>query len=309
MKEKPRSRLGRGISSLMSVSEERVAESFAEEVPRDKEMTPAVSDIAGTQEIPLDHISPNPHQPRRTFDSIALNQLAESLKSSGLIQPIILRRVGETYQLIAGERRLRAAKLAGFSTIPAIVRDVDSLTQAQMALIENVQREDLNPLDRASAYRVLIDQLGLTQAELAIRLGEERSGIANYLRLLDLAEPIQEAVREGKLSLGHAKLLAGIADLQHQQGLADLTIAQDLSVRNLERLIQNAQEPPTLSTAATPAAAPSAHIADLEKSITRQLGMRAQVRSGGKGRGRLVIHYGSLDQFDQLLSRLNVSVD
>jgi ParB family chromosome partitioning protein len=160
-------------------------------------------------------------------------------------------------------------------------------------------------LDRASAYRTLMDQLGLTQAELAGRLGEDRSSIANHLRLLDLAEPVREYIRTGRLSLGHGKLLAGIADVLEQQRLAELVITQELSVRNLERLIQT----PTTRAEPRAAAVPSAYIADLEKNISRQLGMRVQVRSGAKGKGRLVIHYGSLDQFDQLVSKLGVSVE
>jgi ParB family chromosome partitioning protein len=224
-----------------------------------------------------------------------------------LIQPIIVRTVEGGYQLIAGERRLRAAKLAGLSTIPAIVRDVDGLTQAQMALVENIQREDLNPLDRAGAYRTLMDQLGLTQAELASRLGEDRSSVANHLRLLDLTEVVREHLRAGRISLGHAKLLAGVADVLEQQRLADLVVAQELSVRNLERAIQSPTIPPLVKS---PATAGSAYITELEKSISRQLGMRVQVRpSGGKGKGRLVIHYGSLDQFDHLVARLGVSIE
>jgi ParB family transcriptional regulator, chromosome partitioning protein len=177
-----------------------------------------------------------------------------------------------------------------------------------MALVENIQREDLNPLERAQGYRILIDQLGLTQAELAGRLGEERSGIANYLRLLELPEPVRNLIRDGKLSLGHAKLLAGVADILEQQRLAAVVVAQDLSVRNLERLLQTpASDTPPLA-ARKPAASP-AHLADLEKSLARQLGMRVQVRSSSKGRGRLVLHYSSLDQFDELLAKLGLKTD
>jgi ParB family chromosome partitioning protein len=262
-------------------------------------------------ELSLDVIHPNPHQPRRHFDDAQLAELAASMKSNGVIQPIIVRHmadtstgsVPDTYQLIAGERRFRAAKLAGLITIPAIIRDVDSFTQAQLALVENIQREDLNPLDRAQGYRTLLDQLGLTQAELATRLGEDRSSIANFLRLLDLAAPVQEHVRVGRLSTGHAKLLAGIQDASEQERLANVCVAQDLSVRNLERLLAGQ---PAVPAAPTKVSGTAAHILDLEKSIARQLGMRVQIRSTKKGKGRLVIHYGSLDQFDDLLGRLGV---
>jgi ParB family chromosome partitioning protein len=240
------------------------------------------------------------------MNEASIAELAASLKSTGLVQPIIVRQHNGGYQLIAGERRLRAAKLAGLKTLPAIVREVDNFTQAQMALVENIQREDLNPIDRAQSYRALMDQLGLTQAELASRLGEDRSSIANFLRLLDLPEPARELIRDGKLSLGHAKILAGIDDILEQQRLAELVVAQELSVRNLERLVQNgdaAGPPPRREPNSTP------HLQDLEKSIARQLGMRVQVRSAGKGKGRLVIHYASLDQFDELLSRMGVRTD
>jgi ParB family chromosome partitioning protein len=310
MSAKTRSRLGRGLNSLMAMSDESAVPE-KQKLPgsvekKTSEEEPVLPQEQSFLEVPIDRISPNPHQPRRDFDQALLGQLAESLKSSGLIQPIIVRPMEDGYQLIAGERRLRAAKLAGLTVIPVLVRQVDSFTQAQLALIENIQREDLNPMDRAGAYQMLLDQLGLTQAELAGRLGEDRSSIANHLRLLDLDPVVQEIVRAGKLSLGHAKLLAGVEDPLRQQRLAELAIAQDLSVRNLERLVQSPEEKPNI----TPSTLPSAHIVDLEKSISRQLGMRVQVRrSGKKGRGRLVIHYGSLDQFDQLIAKLGIETE
>jgi ParB family chromosome partitioning protein len=269
--------------------------------------TPPGIAVGAPSEIPVDQIVPNPHQPRRAMDGTSLAALAASLKSTGLIQPIVVRKVENGYQLIAGERRLRAAKLAALPTIPAIIREVDSFTQAQMALVENVQREDLNPIDRAQAYRALMSQLGLTQQELAQRTGEDRTQIAHHLRLLELAEPVRELVRAGKLSLGHAKLLAGIDDPNRQQTLAEMVVAQELSVRNLERLLSDA--PDTPDTAPRTSRPLSAHLADLEKTIARQLGMRVQVKGGGKGKGRLVVHYASLDQFDDLLQRMGVRTD
>jgi ParB family chromosome partitioning protein len=260
--------------------------------------------------IPVDAITPNPHQPRRVFEDATLERLAASMKSSGVIQPILLKAVpGKpgSYELIAGERRWRAARIAGLAALPAVVRDdVDSYSQAQLALVENIQREDLNPIDRASAYRGLMTQLGLTQSELASRLGEDRSGIANYLRLLDLSGPVQTLIREGKITLGHAKVLAGVNDVLEQTRLANLAAEQQLSVRNLERMIQTKSAP-----AAVPSAAgKSAHLVDLEKSLARQLGMRVQVKSGAKrGKGRLIIHYADLDQFDQLLAKMGLKAE
>ncbi len=299
------SRLGRGLSSLMSVSE----------LPVEAEVVSTEAQIAPPEAVPTgeplllspSQIVPNPHQPRRTMNEASIAELAASLKSNGVIQPIVVRKVGDGYQLIAGERRWRAAKLAGLTEIPVFVKDVDAFTQAQMALVENIQREDLNPIERAQGYRMLMDQLGLTQAELAGRLGEERSTIANYVRLLDLAEPVRIAIREGLLSLGHAKLLAGVPDILEQQRLGDLVQSQGLSVRNLERLLQAG---PTAPVHAKVAANSPAYAQELEKSLSRQLGLRVQLRTGAKkGKGRLILHYASLDQFDELMGRLGIKVD
>jgi ParB family chromosome partitioning protein len=259
-------------------------------------------------ELPIDAISVNPHQPRRQMNETSLAELAASLKSTGLIQPIVVRRADDGYQLIAGERRWRAARLAGLQTIPAIIRRVDEFAQAQMALIENVQRENLNPIDRATAYRALISQLGLTQAELAQRLGEDRSSIANYLRLLDLTDSVQKSVVDGRLSLGHAKVLASVPDMLEQDRLAQLVVSQELSVRNLERLLQD-QKPADAPTS-TPSNG-SAHLMDLEKNLSRQLGIRVQIRAAGrsKTKGRLICHFANLDQFDDLMARLGLSTE
>jgi len=308
--QKNKPRLGRGLSSLISISELPVE---AEVTPKPTTpashppTTPSSHPPTSPTELPLSQVHPNPHQPRRSFDENSLAELAASIKSTGLIQPILVRKVGQQYQLIAGERRLRAAKLAGLAAIPAIIRDVDTVIQAQMALIENIQREDLNPIDRAQGYRVLIDQLGLTQAELAGRLGEDRSSIANFLRLLDLSESVKTMVRDGRLSLGHAKLIAGISDTLEQERLANLVILQGLSVRNLERAIKDGPKPDAKKP---PLSGPAAHLQDLEKNISRQLGLRVQLRAAAKkGKGRLIIHYASLDQFDELLTRLKVSTE
>jgi ParB family chromosome partitioning protein len=194
--------------------------------------------------------------------------------------------------------------------IPAIVRDVDRFTQAQMALVENIQREDLNPMDRARAYQALMSQLGLTQSELAGRLGEERSGIANYLRLLELAPPVQAMVADGSISVGHAKVLAGVSDRAEQERYAQLVLAQGLSVRNLERAVESTNIPPAAATPPPPATGSAAHLPDLEQALTRQLGLRVQVRAGRiKGRGRLILHYATLDEFDDLMKRMGVRID
>lgn len=311
---KAKPRLGRGLSALISVTTPQPAppQSHAD-APDPKPAaavppTPAVPEGTPAQ-LPIGLISPNPHQPRRVFKDATLAELAASLKAAGLIQPIVVRKVDGKYQLIAGERRLRAARLAGFTHVPAIVRDVDALTQAQLALIENIQREDLNPIDRALGYHSLMKDLGLTQAELALRMGEERSGIANYLRLLELAEPVREMLRDGKLSMGHAKILAGVPDILEQQRLATLIVNQDLSVRNLERLMSQPAVVPASPQVEVPVAT-TAHMRELEKSLSRQIGLRVQVRaSAQKGKGKVVIHYSNLDQFDEFCDRLGVDIE
>lgn len=307
-----KSRLGRGLSSLMNVSTPPAADAE----PSDKagtagtEATQALPSGVRVLELSVDQISVNPHQPRRRFDERALQELADSLKSTGLIQPIVARGTSEGgFELIAGERRWRAARLAGLTTLPVIVRSVDPIMQAQMALVENIHREDLNPIERATAYKALLDNLGLTQAELAGRLGEDRTVVSHFLRLLDLSPPVQDMVADGRLSLGHAKILAGVSDPSEQKRLAELAVIQGLNIRNLERLVSAPPAaPPPPPEPAAPAA--SAHLADLEKSLSRQLGMRVQVQpSRRKGKGRLVLHFATLDQFDDLMSRLGVQSD
>lgn len=264
--------------------------------------------LGGPAELPVEQIRPNPHQPRRQFNEASLAALADSMKAAGVIQPVVVRQVGDGYELIAGERRLRAAKRAGLATIPALVRETDAITQAQLALIENIQREDLNPIDRAEGYRVLIEQLGLTQSELAVRLGEDRSTISNFLRLLELHDDVRRLIHDGRLTVGHAKVLMTLANPEDQARLADLAVKQELSVRNLERIVSRG--PSAVPARPTPPTR-SAHIQDLEKSLARELGMRVNVRAHprSKGKGKLVIHYASLDQFDTLLSRLGVNVE
>ena len=296
-------RLGRGLNALLSVSD-MSDDSISPEAPSG--LLPSITaphDGLRILEVSVDRIHANPSQPRKEFDESSLLELAASLKTNGVIQPIILRQVGNDFELIAGERRLRAAKLAGFLTIPSIVKEVDGLTQAQMALVENIQREDLNAIDRAQAYRMLLEQLGLSHAELATRLGEDRSIISNHLRLLELAMPVRELLRKRQISLGHAKVLAGVADILEQERLGKLTVEQELSVRSLERLVQ--ANPLPIKGKAAPR---SAHIKGLEQSISRQLGMKVNVRAKTTGKGKLIIDYSSLDQFDELMGRMGVRI-
>ncbi len=325
-----KSRLGRGLASLIRVDlpEEAVqppipaVAAVAVDAPggaaREKRKAPAAETAPVVQDptrpqlhlIPLGKVLANPHQPRKVFDAVALAELAESIRANGLIQPITVRRAGDSYELIAGERRTRAARLLGLKDVLAVVVTADSHTQAQQALVENIQRQDLNPMDRATGYAALIEELGLTQEQLAIRTGEQRSTVANYLRLLDLCEPAKEYVRAGKLTLGHAKVLAGVADVLAQSRLAEMAVKQELSVRNLERVIKLPVGGAAAKAGSKPLAAGQAHYAELEQTFTRQLGTRVEIRPSmtGRGRGRIVLHYGSLEEFDNLAERLAVEL-
>lgn len=306
-----KSRLGRGLSSLMNLGGGPVEVDISHAAPSAKADAPSAESSApplGVRvlDVPLEQITVNPHQPRRRFDEQSLKELADSLRTTGVIQPVVARGTSDSnYELIAGERRWRAAKLAGLRTLPVIVRSVDPVMQAQMALVENLQREDLNPIDRAHAYRTLLDNLGLTQAELADRLGEDRTVIGHHLRLLEFAPAVQEMIADGRLSVSHAKVLAGVSDPAQQTKLAELAVSQGLNIRNLERLTL---PPPPPKLAEKSPAAISAHLQDLEKSLSRHLGMRVQVKaSSNRKKGRLILHYASLDQFDDLMSRLGLS--
>ena len=301
-----RSRLGRGLSSLMQVNS---TSNSANDAPPSPAAAEAALPRSGLRDVSVDNVATNPHQPRKHINPTALAELADSIKTNGVIQPIVvIARPGGTYELVAGERRLRAAKQAGLTHIPAVVRDVEAHEQAQMALVENVQREDLNPMDRAEAYRSLQKFLGLTQTELAERTGEDRSKVANHLRLLELAEGVQKVIRMGGLPLGHAKVLAGVEDHAEQTRLAELVIRQSLSVRNLERLVAREPQPPT-PTQKQPDAGRAVYLKQLADNVSRSLGMSCDLSPTGKSGGKLTVHFKSLDQFDRLMEQLGIELE
>jgi len=296
-------RLGRGLDSLLAPTQ--LSDEAASPHPAAERM---VADVAADEtervaEIGLDRIDPNPNQPRRTWDERALLELADSIRTNGLIQPVILRPAGARYQLIAGERRLRAARLAGRVAVPAIVRQASDEQALEWALIENVHRADLNPIERAQAYRHYLRTFSLTQDEAARRLGEDRATLANYVRLLELDEEMQNAVANGRLSMGHARALLGVRELAQRHALAAKAMLDRLSVRDIEREVQAllARLP------AKPAPAPvNANVRDLEQELTRALGTKVIIQTTGrKGqRGRIIIEFYSLDDFDRIRERL-----
>jgi ParB family chromosome partitioning protein len=277
--------LGRGLDALLGASE-----------------APSAGDALTTLAVEL--LQPGRYQPRTRMDPETLAELAASIRAQGVMQPILVRPVdGGRYEIVAGERRWRAARMAGLTDVPALVRDVPDRHALAIALIENLQREDLNPLEEASGVKRLIDEFGMTHAEAAEGLGRSRAAITNALRLLELAPPVQELLREGKLDMGHARALLALPPLR-QIDLAREIVAKQLSVRQVEHKVA--------ATNARPAARARTRtdrdVARLEEEWSERLGTTVRIQAGAKpGSGRLVVHYSTLDQLDALLRKLGQS--
>jgi ParB family chromosome partitioning protein len=307
-KEKPK-HLGRGLQSLLGpitsghVEIKSVPPSPAAAVnfPPDKELQNSL------YQIDIEHITENPFQPRAKWDEQELSDLAESIKKNGVIQPIIVRRRDNKYQLIAGERRFRAAKMASLKTIPAIVRSATDEQLLELALVENIHRSDLNPIERAKAYQKYIKTFSLTQAETASRLGEDRSVVANYLRLLDLPTEIKQMLIDGQLSTGHARAILALPTDELRRKLANRAMAGRLSVREVERLVrrylttkEESQKQPKTK---------SAHLMELQRQLSKELGTKVSINTRKNGqRGKITIEFYSLDDFDRITERLGISV-
>lgn len=305
-KNKPR-RLGRGLDSLIQSS------------PSDSDSTNADAASVNHEpmEIPLEDISPNPYQPRTEFDPGHLKELADSISAEGVLQPLIVTDSDDVtaglkkpYVLIAGERRLRAAGQAGLKTVPCILKQADERKLVEWAMIENIQREDLNPIERARGYRSYMDRFSLTQAQAAETLGQPRATVANFLRLLDLPEDIQQLIADELLSTGHAKVLAGLAgNPDRQLLLARRTVAEGLSVRKLEQLVSaKPQAEPSDSPPRTAQHKP-AYVRDIEQQLTETIGTKVSILPGrAKHTGRIVVEYYSLDDFDRIANSLGLEV-
>ncbi|MFP4139101.1 MAG: ParB/RepB/Spo0J family partition protein [Planctomycetota bacterium] len=318
-----KARLGRGLSSLIvsSTSPESEEGQFEpDDSPSEAQTPPAASepseasataDAKGSPaEIPAEDISPNPYQPRRQFPEAELAELRESIRQQGILQPLIVSPAtgqSETpYVLVAGERRLRAAKAAGLETVPCIIRDADSRQMAEWALIENLQRSDLDPIERAEGYQHYIDRFALSTAEAAERLGQARSTVANHLRLLELCDDVRRLISQGMLTFGHAKVLAGVRDPELQMLLAKRVVAKGLSVRALEEALQQAQGENSAKekSSAGPQSKPP-YVRDLEEKLTHTVGTRVAILPGrAKHTGRIVVEYYSLDDFDRIAESL-----
>jgi ParB family chromosome partitioning protein len=288
----PRRGLGRGLSSLLG------------EVTAEQPLAPGAVRSAGIQMVSVAAIEPNPDQPRRHFDDAALDELAASIGARGLIQPIVVRphpRSGG-YQIIAGERRWRAAQRARIHELPVIVRELSDAETLELAIVENVQREDLNAIEEAEAYQRLVGDFGHTQEALGKLVGKSRSHVANLMRLLDLPKPVRDMVADGRLSMGHARALVTVPNAEE---LAAQVVEQDLSVRAAEKLVQAGRSGGTSRPATPHPTAPAdADIAALERHLGDILGLKVAIEHAGKG-GRITIAYSTLDQLDLVCQRLS----
>ncbi|AXQ27564.1 ParB/RepB/Spo0J family partition protein [Solimonas sp. K1W22B-7] len=250
------------------------------------------------RELPLDRLAPGQHQPRRQFDDEALNSLADSIRAQGVVQPIVVRPAGaDRYEIIAGERRWRAAKMAGLTQIPAVIRTLDERGAMAVALVENIQRSDLNPLEEAQALHRLIDECGLTHEACAEAVGKSRTAVSNLLRLMELNADVQDLVREHRLSFGHAKVLLGVQGAR-QSSLANMVAEQHLSVRQTEALVQAQPQQQK------PKAAPPPAIGEIEKEIAGRIGLAVKLQQNDKGRGKLTVAFKSNGELQKLLGLL-----
>src|SRR5688500_19270251 len=292
--------LGRGLEALLGPKAAAEAPALVEAQPGDALRT-----------LPIDALTPGRYQPRKTMDQGKLAELAESIRAQGVIQPVVVREIGgKAYEIIAGERRWRASQLAGLSEIPVVIREVDDRTVVAMALIENIQREDLNPLEEAVALQRLIDEFDLTHAQAADAVGRSRAAVSNLLRLLELPQEIRVLLDTKALEMGHARALLTLAP-QAAIALARQAAEHDWSVREIEHRVQQlaAGQVPGNSRKPKPAKAkPQADIATLERELSESLSTRVNVLHGRGGKGRLVIHYSDLDTLDGVLERLRGKV-
>lgn len=291
--------LGRGLNALIAGSYDRKA-------PENPSTTlNAANTIA---EISLEHIETNPFQPRTHFDQVALEELAESIRIQGIIQPITVRQLSaEAYQLISGERRFQAAKLAGLTTIPAYIRKADDQQMLEMALIENIQRENLNAIEIALSYQRLLSECNLKQEELGDRVGKKRTTVTNYLRLLKLPPDIQIGLRDNLISMGHARAIINIEDVEKQLEVYRKIVNEELSVRKVEELVrkislENKKPDPQMKLDLHPF---ENEIRRVESKLSSQFGTRIQVKASPEGKGEIKIPFVSVDELNRILEILN----
>ncbi|MDO9311818.1 MAG: ParB/RepB/Spo0J family partition protein [Nitrosomonas sp.] len=273
--------LGRGLDALLSGNGNA---DFAEE---------------SLQSLEIEKLQPGKYQPRTNMDQVALAELAESIKAQGVMQPILVRPVNaDQYEIIAGERRWRAAQLAGLTEVPALIREVSDESALAMSLIENIQRENLNPLEEAMGIQRLINEFGMTHQTAGEALGNSRSTISNLLRLLNLSAPVQELMMQGKIDMGHGRALLSLAPVQ-QIKIANVIVQKQLSVRETEKIVNQIEHP-----ALKQVKKPDRDLLRLQEDVSERLGAQVAIKPKKNGQGNIVIHYTSLDQLDDILSKL-----
>lgn len=292
--------LGRGLSSLLGIfDEENESEILSGEDKIERVLQNEIKKSDGVVEVSLDLIDPNPAQPRKNFDPTALKELSDSIKTHGVIQPIILNKNGDRYLIVAGERRYKASKMAGLKTIPAVIKNYTNQQIKEISLLENIQREDLNPIEAARAMRELLEIYGWTQDVLATRLGKSRPAITNLLRLLNLHPEVVKLIESGKLSPGHARSLVVVTDPEAQIKLANLAINKKITVRDLEKAVKNLQSPKTKN------AKPSTSIEFLNLIETLQRKFSTKVTYlGNENKGKILIEYYSKEDLERILDAL-----
>jgi ParB family chromosome partitioning protein len=290
--DQPRRALGRGLSSLLPSKPVPVAAS--------PEPARAAAPASGPLHIPIDSIHANPLQPRTVFQADRLAELAQSIRENGIIQPLVVRKEGDRYELIAGERRLRAAKMAGLVEVPVVVQQFADDRLMEITLIENIQREDLNPIEVAHAFDRLSRQFSLSHEQIALRTGKERSTITNMLRLLRLPAPVQAMVSDQRLTMGQARALLGLPDPQQQIEVSERIAKEGLSVRQVEKLVQKLLEPPTPTKEVRVDPNTKAAIEELE----RMLGTRVRIVQRGEKSGRIEIEYYSIDELTRIYEQI-----
>ena len=299
--------LGRGLSALLKDNE--TDEKLEVDLPSSySPPAPAAPPANGINEIPIDHIEVNPFQPRTHFDQDALLELAESIRVHGIIQPITVRRLSQNqYQLISGERRFQASKLAGLQNIPAYIRSADDQQMLEMALIENIQRENLNAIEIALSYQRLISECNLKQEELGERVGKNRATVTNYLRLLKLPPDIQIAVRDNRLSMGHARAIINVDTPDQQLYIFKKTLDEDLSVRKVEELVREVsnRKHDSAESTAKPGSPANKEINQLQSTLSSHFGTRVVIKSDGK-KGEIKIPFLSVEDLNRILDILKV---
>jgi ParB family chromosome partitioning protein len=253
--------------------------------------------------IPIDQISPNPFQPRNRFDEEKIRELAQSIKESGVLQPLLVRKKGETYELVAGERRLRAGKEAGLEEIPVIIKDFTDEESLEIALIENIQRENLNPIEEAEAYKLLQEKFSLTQEQLAKKVGKSRPAISNTMRLLKLPNSVRLKLTNDLISMGHARALLAISDPKTQEKLAEKIILDELTVRDIEKEVQDILCPPA-PKGKKPPKKKRPEVMILEEELRKTFGTKVSIKLNKKGKGNIQIQFYSMDDFDRILGIL-----